>query len=181
MPHKLWKISARYSKRCGVQLRKTHGGVASTPPPHRWGLSVLTRYYQVHKYRVTVIWGHPESPDLTNQFLLIICDSKEIEAWEYFRRCICLVKTHRSICKMTYLLRLGTTWPWPEAKFCRWPFKVIWKNGWRELDRLDSLTRQTRWCPRICCILIFKYLRCYPRKTIFMKIRTFLVWPGLEG
>ena len=35
MSHKLWKISARFSKRCGVQLRKTHGGggVASTPPP----------------------------------------------------------------------------------------------------------------------------------------------------
>ena len=33
MPHKLWKISARSSKWCGVQLRKTHGGVASTPPP----------------------------------------------------------------------------------------------------------------------------------------------------
>ena len=32
MPHKLWKISARSSERCGVQLRKTHGGVASTPP-----------------------------------------------------------------------------------------------------------------------------------------------------
>ena len=31
MPHKLWKFSARSSKRCGVQLRKTHGGVASTP------------------------------------------------------------------------------------------------------------------------------------------------------
>ena len=33
MPHKLWKISARSSKRRGVQLRKIHGGVASTPPP----------------------------------------------------------------------------------------------------------------------------------------------------
>ena len=31
MPHKLCKISARFSKRCGVQLRKTHGEVASTP------------------------------------------------------------------------------------------------------------------------------------------------------
>ena len=33
MPHKLSKISARSSKRFGVQVRKTHGGVASTPPP----------------------------------------------------------------------------------------------------------------------------------------------------
>ena len=33
MPHKLWKISARSSKRCGVQLRKTHGGLHQ-PPPH---------------------------------------------------------------------------------------------------------------------------------------------------
>ena len=34
--HKLCKISARYSKRCSVQLRKTHGVVASTPPPLHW-------------------------------------------------------------------------------------------------------------------------------------------------
>ena len=32
-PHKLWKISAWYSKRFGVQLRKTHGGGLHQPPP----------------------------------------------------------------------------------------------------------------------------------------------------
>ena len=37
MPHKLWKISARFSKRCGGQLRKTHEGVAWTPPPSLTG------------------------------------------------------------------------------------------------------------------------------------------------
>ena len=31
--HKLWKISARCSKRCNVQLRKTHGGLHHPPPP----------------------------------------------------------------------------------------------------------------------------------------------------
>ena len=35
MPHKLWNISARSSKRCGVQLRKTHGGGLHQPPPDR--------------------------------------------------------------------------------------------------------------------------------------------------
>ena len=40
MPHKLWKISARSSKRCGVQLRKTHGGggCINPPPLHGRGL-----------------------------------------------------------------------------------------------------------------------------------------------
>ena len=37
MPHKLWNISARFTKRCGVQLRKTHGGCI-TPPPTGRGL-----------------------------------------------------------------------------------------------------------------------------------------------
>ena len=41
MPHKLWKISARSSKRCGIQLRKTHGGVASTPPPDRARVKIV--------------------------------------------------------------------------------------------------------------------------------------------
>ena len=41
MPHKLWKISARYSKRCGVQLSKAHGG-ASTP--------LTGRGIDLHKY-----------------------------------------------------------------------------------------------------------------------------------
>ena len=35
MLHKLWKISTRSSKRCGVQLRKTHGGVGCINPPDR--------------------------------------------------------------------------------------------------------------------------------------------------
>ena len=32
-PHKLWKISARYSKRFGVQLTRALGGVWTSPPP----------------------------------------------------------------------------------------------------------------------------------------------------
>ena len=39
MPHKLWKISARSSKRCGVQLRKTHGGGCINPPLTGRGLT----------------------------------------------------------------------------------------------------------------------------------------------
>ena len=31
IPYKLWKISARFFKRCGVQLRKTHGGLHQPP------------------------------------------------------------------------------------------------------------------------------------------------------
>ena len=44
MLHKLWKISARSSKRCGVQIRKTHGGVASTPPLTGRGLKGNTHH-----------------------------------------------------------------------------------------------------------------------------------------
>ena len=51
MPHKLWKISARSSKRCGVQLRKTHGGVASTPPPDRARVNrAKTRGFWIGRY-----------------------------------------------------------------------------------------------------------------------------------
>ena len=34
MPHKLWKVPARYSKWCCVQLRKTHVGLHQ--PPFHW-------------------------------------------------------------------------------------------------------------------------------------------------
>ena len=33
MPNKLWKISARFSKRCDIQLRQTHGGLHHAPWP----------------------------------------------------------------------------------------------------------------------------------------------------
>ena len=54
MPHKLWKISARSSKRCGVQFRKTHGGVASTPPDRarvKWPSLALESRWGHHNFR----------------------------------------------------------------------------------------------------------------------------------
>ena len=39
MPHNLWKVSTRFSKRCGVQLIKTHGGLHQ-PPLTGLGLTV---------------------------------------------------------------------------------------------------------------------------------------------
>ena len=45
MPHKLWKISARFSKRCGVQFRKTHGGCIN--PPDRARVNVSADWYAV--------------------------------------------------------------------------------------------------------------------------------------
>ena len=35
MPHKLCKMSARFAQPFGGHSKKTHGGVASTPPPSR--------------------------------------------------------------------------------------------------------------------------------------------------
>ena len=47
MPHKLWKISARSSKRCGVQLRKTHGGGGlHQPPPPLTGRGLNCRSHE---------------------------------------------------------------------------------------------------------------------------------------
>ena len=43
-PHKLWNISARYSKRFSVQLRKTHGGLHQSPL-HWRGLSLYTNLF----------------------------------------------------------------------------------------------------------------------------------------
>jgi len=37
-----------------------------------------------------------------------------------------------------------TTWPWPEVKFWKWPFKVI-----KHMVRTE-LTRETRWCHLFC-------------------------------
>ena len=41
MPHKLRKISARFSKRCGVQLRKKNSWGCINPPPHRARLTLV--------------------------------------------------------------------------------------------------------------------------------------------
>ena len=52
MPHKLWKISAWYSKRLSVQLRKTHGGGggASTPPTLHWQGNVMPVNFFLEKF-----------------------------------------------------------------------------------------------------------------------------------
>ena len=49
MPHKLWKISARFSKRCGVQLRKSHEGLHQSPLTGR-GLKVEASLYIIIYY-----------------------------------------------------------------------------------------------------------------------------------
>ena len=46
--------------------------------------------------------GHLRSPKVTNRFLRITFDPKEIETWEW-SHCVSLIKTHRYICNMTYL------------------------------------------------------------------------------
>ena len=58
MPHKLWKISARFSKRCGVQLGKTLGGGCINPPPLTGrGLRLVPVHAQVEprKSLITIV------------------------------------------------------------------------------------------------------------------------------
>ena len=69
MPHKLWKISARFSKRCGVQLRKTHGGLHQPPPPTGRGLTLHSsafRFARLHRAPTAALpllrYTAPESP-----------------------------------------------------------------------------------------------------------------------
>ena len=60
MPHKLWKISARFAKRCGVQLRKTHGGLHQPPltgrglnnaaPPSKAPLTGVPYHFYIRGY-----------------------------------------------------------------------------------------------------------------------------------
>ena len=72
MPHKLWKISARFSKRCGVQLRKTHGGGGLHQPPLTGrGLNLISGKSSA----VTHLMRHP-----TLRFieLSIILERKEV-------------------------------------------------------------------------------------------------------
>ena len=63
MSHKLWKISARSSKRCGVQLRKTHGGVGGciNPPPARARVKVCYDYISHTKKRTRSRSRHKRS------------------------------------------------------------------------------------------------------------------------
>ena len=52
MPHKLWKISAWYSKRFSVQLRKTHGGCINSPPLARVkGSAHRSKFHNPNGYR----------------------------------------------------------------------------------------------------------------------------------
>ena len=46
--------------------------------------------------------GHLRSPKVTNRFLRITFDPKELETWEW-SHCVSLIKTRRYICNMTYL------------------------------------------------------------------------------
>ena len=46
--------------------------------------------------------GHLWSTEVTNRFLLIAHDWKELQTWAWCH-CACLVETHRLICNMTYL------------------------------------------------------------------------------
>ena len=57
---------------------------------------------------IKVIWGRMTPSEVTNRFLLIIHDWKELQtrAWSHCDR---LVKTHRLICNMTYLGRHVTS------------------------------------------------------------------------
>ena len=49
-----------------------------------------------------VIWGRMTSSEVTNSFLLIIHDWKELQTWAGLH-CVRVVKTHRLIRNMTYL------------------------------------------------------------------------------
>ena len=57
---------------------------------------------------VEVIWCHMASSEVTDRFLLINHDWKELVTWVWFH-CACTVTTHRQICNITYLGQHLTT------------------------------------------------------------------------
>ena len=71
---------------------------------------------------IKAIRGHMTLSEVTNRFLLISHDSKELQTWAW-SHWACLVKTHCLICNMTYLGQHVTfVWLWPEVE--HWPFRL---------------------------------------------------------
>ena len=60
-------------------------------------------------FQVQILVGDPHrgnlgSPEITNRFLLIAHDRRELQIWAW-SHCACLFNEHRLICNMTYLVQ----------------------------------------------------------------------------
>ena len=108
---------------------------------------------------------------VTKTFSSITPHGLEVEPWASCH-CICLVKTHRSICHMTYLGHLsGQVMPWPKVKISDWPFGV------RMHMFRCVLMREIRWY--FAFFLSFLVQKLFAKKLIFQKCIIFcLACPG---
>jgi len=80
---------------------------------------------QVHLLSNDPPQGHLRSHGVTDGFLPITFDRMEIKKWKW-HKCVCLIKTHRYICNMTYLGHIGSPRDLDlRSNFEKWPFKIF--------------------------------------------------------
>ena len=134
----------------------------------------------------SLLKGHQRSLHATNSFLLLsrTLDSKKIECWVWLH-CVCLVKTHRLICNMTYFGHNVTlTWGLSRSNHKSFKASVREKHDDAIVDSLSYyfIIFIKVNCERICIspvtatLTIFDLWRrnCWPEVTFdddFMKRR----------
>ena len=101
MPHKLWKISARSSKRCGVQLRKTHGGGGLHQPPPLTGRGLTRALMRSGELRV-LMRRWPNGPPSVSSKVRVVEE-------KFKRRCKDLVELYRIRLCWLYFLTCDVT------------------------------------------------------------------------
>ena len=98
--------------------------------------------------------GHLGSTEVTNRFLLITYDWKELQTWTW-SHCACLVEPHRLVSNMTYLgQRVTLTW----GQILTRPFKVTMCMFQR------TLPRGSRWCSNIAASLLSSKVMCKKKR-----------------
>ena len=112
--------------------------------------------------------GHLGSTEVTNSFLLITPNWKELQTWAW-SHCTRLVKPHRLICNMIYLGQ-HVTLVW--GQILTWPFKVTMYMVRR------ALLRGSRWRSNFAASFLSSKVIC-KKKNVFAKNSYFAVFGPL--
>ena len=97
MPHKLWKISARSFKRCGVQLSKTHGGggVHQPPPLTGRGLKFKVKSAEPSDW-LNILWRYRDVV-LFQKIYVTNCDTQKHQSYRSLNFKVILVRNGHDI------------------------------------------------------------------------------------
>ena len=122
------------------------------------------------KFCSVTVRVHLGSAEVTDRVLLITQDWKELQTWAW-SHCAFLVKPHRLICSMTYLVQHVTlTW----GQILTWLFKVTTYMFRR------PLLRGSQWCSNFAAgFRSWKVVckkTCLPKKLLFCRFWTPNAW-----